>query len=90
MAVCPKHVVVVCVNSTLTNVSMFARMFFFTTFTLWASYCTLFTVWLSILHVKHVASDWLLAGHTDETVQMPGLFQGIHDFLQRKKKKERK
>lgn len=42
----------------------------------------LFTVRLSILHVKHVASDWLMAGHTDETVHMPGLFQGIHDFPQ--------
>lgn len=42
----------------------------------------LFTVWLSILHVKHVASDWLLAGNTDETGHMPGLFQSIHDLPQ--------
>lgn len=42
----------------------------------------LFTVWLSILHVKHVASDWLLAGDTDETGHVPGLFQGIHDLPQ--------
>lgn len=40
----------------------------------------LFTEWLSILHVKHAASDWLLAGCTDETGHMPGLFQGIHDL----------
>lgn len=42
----------------------------------------LFTVWLSILHVKHVAPDWLLTGDTDETGHMPGLFQGIHDLPQ--------
>lgn len=41
-----------------------------------------FTVWLSILHVKCVASDWLLAANTDEAGHMPGLFQGIHDFPQ--------
>lgn len=71
------------------NVILFARIVFFTTPTLllWASCSTLFTVWLSILHVKHVASDWLLAGDTDETGHMPGLFQGIHDLLQRKRKK---
>lgn len=39
-----------------------------------------FTVWLPILHVEHVASDWLLAGYADETGHMPGLLQGIHDF----------
>lgn len=39
-----------------------------------------FTVWLSILHVEHVASDWLLAGYADETGHVPGLFQGIHDL----------
>lgn len=48
------------------------------------SYCTFFTVWLSILHVKRVAPDWLLAGDTDETGHVPGLFQGIHDLLQRR------
>lgn len=35
--------------------------------------CTSFTVWLSILHVKHVAPDWLLAGCADEAGHMPGL-----------------
>jgi len=68
---------------------MFAHMVFFKTLSLlfWASYCTYFTVWLSILHVKCVASDWLLAANTDEAGHMPGLFQGIHDFLQRELKK---
>lgn len=40
----------------------------------------LFTVRLSILHVEHVAFDWLIAGRTDETGHMPSLFQGIHDL----------
>lgn len=42
----------------------------------------LFAVWLSILHVKRVAPDWLLAGGADETRHMPGLLQGIHDLPQ--------
>lgn len=42
----------------------------------------LFTVWQPILHVKHVASHWLVAGGTDKTGHVPGLFQGIHDFPQ--------
>lgn len=41
-----------------------------------------FTVWLSILHVKHIASDWLVTGGAYKTVHMPGLFEGIHDFPQ--------
>lgn len=40
----------------------------------------LFTVRLSILHVEHVAFDWLIAGGADETGHMPSLFQGIHDL----------
>lgn len=41
-----------------------------------------FTVWLSVLHVKRVASDWEVAGRADETGHVPGLFQGIHDLPQ--------
>lgn len=33
-----------------------------------------FTVRLSVLHVKCVASDWLVAGGTDKTGHMPCLF----------------
>lgn len=39
-----------------------------------------FTVGLSILHVKSMASYWLLASGADKTIQMPGLFQSIHNF----------
>lgn len=51
-------------------------------FALGGVFCTSFTVWLSVLHVKCVASDWLVAGSADKTGHMPGLLQGIHDFLQ--------
>lgn len=42
----------------------------------------LFTVWPSILHVEHVAFDWLLAGSAHKTGHMPGLFQSIHHLPQ--------
>ena len=41
---------------------------------------------MSVLHVERVAPDRLLAGSADETGHMPGLFQGIHDVLQREHK----
>lgn len=35
--------------------------------------------------MKRVASDWLLAGRADEAGHVPGLFQGVHDLLRRRK-----
>lgn len=39
-----------------------------------------FAVGLSILHVKSIASNWLLASGADKTRHVPGLFQSIHNF----------
>lgn len=79
VAVGPKQLVVVWVKSPLTKCYFDCR--FSWQHPIYGSYCTLFTVWLPILHVEHVASDWLLAGDTGEAGHMPGLFQGIHDLL---------
>lgn len=69
------------------NVGLFAKI---NNFALADFLCTSFTVWLSILHVKRAAPDWLLASSADKTRHMPGLFQGIHDFLQGKMDKKYK
>lgn len=42
---------------------------------------TLFAVWLSVLQVEGVVSDWLLAAGTQKTVDVPRLFQGIDHLL---------
>lgn len=38
------------------------------------------TVRLSVLQVEGVVADWLLAGGTQEAVDMPGLLQGVDNF----------
>lgn len=42
----------------------------------------LFTVWLSILQVEGVVSDWLLTASAQEAVDMPRLFEGIYHLPQ--------
>lgn len=42
----------------------------------------LFTVWLPILQVKGVVSDWLLTASAQEAVDMPRLFEGIYHLPQ--------
>lgn len=69
------------------NVVLFTKI---NSFALATFLCTSFTVWLPILHVKRAAPDWLLASSADKTRHMPGLFQGIHDFLRGKMTKKNK
>lgn len=42
---------------------------------------TSLTVRLSVLQVEGVVADWLLAGGTQEAVDVPGLLQGVDNFL---------
>lgn len=42
---------------------------------------TSLAVGLSILEVEGVVANGLLAGSAQEAIHMPGLFQGIDDFL---------
>lgn len=42
---------------------------------------TSLTVRLSVLQVEGVVADWLLAGGAQEAVNVPGLLQGVDNFL---------
>lgn len=46
----------------------------------WSS-LTLFAVWLSILQVEGVVSDWPLTAGTQKAVDVPCLFEGIYHLL---------
>lgn len=46
-----------------------------------AGFLTGLTVRLSVLQVEGVVADGLLAAGAQEAVHMPGLLQGVDDFL---------
>lgn len=47
----------------------------------YGQWLTRLAVRLSVLQVEGVVADWLLAGGAQEAVHVPGLLQGIDDFL---------